>query len=343
MKEFSHNMVPLRPREEGDFFDSEGDRDFFDEGDDYASYYQNLINRNNYSQYKYVQPDKTGHDFLRDMCKVRDIYSSGVSDLNPLTNRALFIISTLNELNVPYKLDIFNRHNSYNFSYNEPKLCNIIVEFKSTSEEPAILFDSHYDVVNINSDNAQDNTASVCNLLHLCKILSKETPNRRTIIVFSSGEECGMLGASHLTTQIKQKEYGEIGISYILELTGLGQACWVDTKNYNAKQDCRAVKRIEEVFGKKKFHHVSTPPSNVGQFRSKGLDAVCIGILPKEDIVAHKLWGICHSNSDSFEKTSRKDMQDFTDVLFQIVQHKSKSEPQPKTIPELSGENTSEA
>jgi acetylornithine deacetylase/succinyl-diaminopimelate desuccinylase-like protein len=263
------------------------------------------------------------------MCRVVDEHSSRTHKLNPITNRAMFIINTLNELGLAYKTDIFNRGSSYSFSFDESKLCNIIVEFASENPEPAILFDAHFDIVNNRSESAQDNTASVCNLLRLCKILSKEKVKRRTIIVFTDAEEISFLGMKNIVKQIKEKKYGEIGISYVLELTGLGTQAWIDSKNTVANKIVKSVERIEEIFGKEKFIHVSTPQSNVIPMRSEGLDAVCIGILPADDLSTHpRLWNICHSSTDTYDKCSQKDMESFVEVLRQIVQGKS----EPKAI-----------
>jgi hypothetical protein len=303
----------------------------YDDYEEYGNYYSGLMEGNSY---KYTPYEKTGHDYLRDLCRTKNVYSSSTHTLNPLSNRALFIIQALNDMNLPYKLDIFNRSYSYCFSFDEPKLCNIIVELPSDSKEPAIVLSAHHDVSNIHCDNAQDNSASVCNLIHLCKILSKEKLNRRVLIVFTDGEECGMMGAKQFVKKAKDKKYGEIEFSLILELTGLGTEFWVDTKNTGGSRNAKSVKRIEEVFGRDKFHHVSTPPSDVGAFRNEFMDASCIGILPKSDLYNHELWRICHSPNDTVDKTEEKDMLAFVEVLRQIIQ--GKPEPtEPKEIKQI--------
>lgn len=290
--------------------------------DEYEEFYAMM------QQPRYIPVEKTGHDYLRNLCEAKNVYSSSTPQLVPITNRVLFIINALNEMKLNYQLDVFGADAYDSHSYSEPKAVNVIVEFKSPFTQPAVVFSAHHDVNNIHSDNAQDNSASVCNLLDLCSRLSKETViQKRTIVVFTDKEECGGVGARRFAKKAKANEYGEIDYIINLELTGLGNKFWVDSNNHGADINSKATQRLVELFGEKMWHHKSTPFSDAMPFRSNGLDAVCIGIVPETDNSDRpKLWGICHSMTDSFDKTNKNDMTEFVNVLFQVVQGKIEEE-----------------
>src|SRR3972149_11235782 len=96
---------------------------------------------------------KTGYEWLDEMRHIRNVHLSYKPSFSPLTNRASFIINVLNELGIPYELDIFDESGDDLFDYSCPKLLNIIVKFSSKIELPAIIFSAHHDISNPNSEN----------------------------------------------------------------------------------------------------------------------------------------------------------------------------------------------
>src|ERR1035437_8634935 len=183
---------------------------------------------------------KTGYELLDVMKDVRNIQSSYKPSYSPLTNRASFIINTLNELGVSYELDIFDAAGYDLYDYTNSKLLNIIVKFGSRSGKPAIVFSAHHDISNPHSENCQDNTASVCNLLHLCAKLKGQAygesknllESRPVIIVFTDREEAGGVGARRMSQRLLRGDFGKFEYVINLELTGLGTSVWADTENF---------------------------------------------------------------------------------------------------------------
>ena len=281
---------------------------------------------------------KTGYELLDVMKDVRNIQSSYKPSYSPLTNRASFIINTLNELGVSYELDIFDAAGYDLYDYTNSKLLNIIVKFGSRSGKPAIVFSAHHDISNPHSENCQDNTASVCNLLHLCAKLKGQAygesknllESRPVIIVFTDREEAGGVGARRMSQRLLRGDFGKFEYVINLELTGLGTSVWADTENFgwhHRDPDVPAsIIKVEEILGLGNFHKVQTPFSDSYIFRRCGIDSVCIGILPIEEVLEieknkgrQDTWSLCHSEQDTIEKCNEKDMMDFTNILERFV------------------------
>jgi hypothetical protein len=268
---------------------------------------------------------KTGHAWLREMIHVRNFSSSLRPHQYPLTNRACFIVSALNQIGVSYSLDIFDERGDEldDYSYNRPKLVNIIARFDSTSGKPAVVFCAHHDISNPRSENCQDNSASVCNLLHLAAKLKAKGKDltRPVIIVFTDKEEFGGIGSGRMSRRILAGDFGPVDYIINLELTGLGTELWLDTLNsgYKGFENSGLKKRFDEVIGKENYHNVSTPFSDAVIFRANGIDCLCIGILPEEELVGEhatkETWWLCHSDEDTIEKTNEKDMCVLVDKL----------------------------
>lgn len=277
---------------------------------------------------------KTGYEWLEDMIHVRNARSSYRPNFSPLTNRAAFIINALNSIGVPCELDIFDDAGYDLYDYERPKLLNIIVKFGSRSGKPAIVFSAHHDISNPNSQNCQDNSASVCNLIHLCAKLKSMAigennniiPERPVIIVFTDKEECGGVGARRMSGRLLRGDFGDIEYLINLELTGLGTAFWIDRENIRRGLEDIAktpsMIKCDEILGLGGYHEVYTPFSDAQIFRRCGIDALCVGILPVEElrgIGRKETWSLCHSETDTIEKCNAKDMADFTDLLERFV------------------------
>lgn len=271
------------------------------------------------------------YDFLIDYSKVFNLYPARVTQHNPFSNKAMYIIDTLNSLGVKSTVDIFNYDGSnliWGSAETEHKLVNIIAEPNPEATGPAIVFCAHHDVMNVRSENCQDNGASVCNLLRLASLIknSKES-HQRVIILFSDCEESGVKGAKRFarkstktkdSSNIKHDIYGEISGVVNLELTGLGDVIWSDCKSN--KFDIELHNKLEAIKGEP-IIKLSTPPSDVIAFRDYDFPAICIGILPTEDVETKKTWRLCHSLEDTLTKCNRKNMEDFTTFLFNLTKN----------------------
>lgn len=267
---------------------------------------------------------KTGYEHLLEMIRIKNVYSTFSPQLNPMTNRFMYVLKELNAMGIKYQVDIFGRDSSTYFSYYDTKLMNVVVEFgQELKEQPAVVFTSHVDVVNIHSENVQDNTASVCNLLHLCEILSKkEIHTQRVIILFNDAEEHGGKGANYFSKQIEKEFYGEIAQIITLELTGLGNKVWCDFDNFKASDEF--IQTIEDVL-EIDLTPVSTPFSDAYIFRRAGFrNSFCIGILPEDELMSGypKTWALCHNIADTIEKANGDDMNNFVNILLKFTNKK---------------------
>jgi len=263
---------------------------------------------------------KTGYEFLRFMCKnVRNRSTAFNSQIEPLTDRATFIVSQLNNMNVQYQVIPFTFSDINMVGYGKEKMANVHVRFPATNPntKKTIIFTAHHDIANSNSENCQDNTASVCNLLHLCSEVSKMKRRKRNIhVVFTDCEEMGGRGAEKLCSMLSANKFGDINIEGIisLELTAVGDKLWVDKAGWGtATENSKLSKKIESLWDLE-FNRFSTPFNESMVIRRNGFDSWCIGILPEEDTENLKNnkwsdnWRLCHSRTDVFENANEEDM-----------------------------------
>lgn len=257
---------------------------------------------------------KTGYEYLVEMIRVKNAYSSFTPVTSPLTNRGSFIVDALNKLGIGYQVHPFDHNGIDLLNFNGPKLINIIVEFKGVNDElPAVMFMAHHDINNPASENCQDNSASVCNLLELCGRLATNTPTRPTWVVFTDKEEFGGIGAKNLSIKVNEGRFPNLQWVINLELTGLGTSMWIDSAS---RPISPLGERFIEIFGADNIHRVNTPFNDAMVLRGFGIDALCVGILPAEEITGRKMtWSLCHRLDDTIDKISSEDMTAFVDKL----------------------------
>jgi hypothetical protein len=271
------------------------------------------------------------YDFLRDYSSVYNLFTASTPQPNPFSNRVMYIIDKLTKMGIKYTVDIFTYDGGNVFwglgDNSTHKLVNIIAEPNPQATGPAMLFIAHHDVANVHSQNAQDNGASVCNLLKLASEVKSSPENlKRTIILFSDSEESGARGARQFAKKVKKNKdilpviehetYGQISAVINLELTGNGSVIWSDCENNKVQEDLHL--SLEQVLGKS-IPKLRTPPSDAIPFRHYNYPVLCIGILPEHDIVQKNTWRICHSINDNIDGCNRENMKDFTDFLFNLT------------------------
>src|SRR3990172_12415244 len=125
-------------------------------------------------------------------------------------------------MGVNYKAIPFAADKIDSFEFGTQKLVNIQVFFPAKGKNKTnetLIFTAHHDIANPDSENCQDNTASVCNLLDLCKKVSEmEIRQKNVYIVFTDCEEIGGKGMNRLLYDIEQRNLN-VDIMLCLELT----------------------------------------------------------------------------------------------------------------------------
>jgi hypothetical protein len=240
---------------------------------------------------------------LRPFCSVKNAGPAYLNGAEP-TPRVRFIIDLLDEMKIPYEID--------SFLFNDINLYNVIL--RGTSKRMVV---AHHDIVNPDSENANDNSASVLNAIYLKSILPEIN------VVLTDAEEVGLRGASHLAEQILAGEFGEIEWVLNLELSGAGGKNFMIGSHKGKLTD-----RIVEMFN---APVVQTPPSDSYAFERYGIDTNVINplsllndgessILSESGYLDNSSWWLCHTMEDTADKLSTKDMYDFVnEVLVPIV------------------------
>jgi len=222
---------------------------------------------------------------------------------------------------------------NFNFNFNAEELLeqgiihdivptyhNIVVKFEASEPtDESIIFTAHHDIVRPDSDNCQDNGASVANLLDLARKLKQEQPDltKNVYIIFLDCEETGGRGASHNATKIKDGKYGEVVFIANSELTAIGESIWmesVDTLESVVYME-KAREYDENIVEKR------CPPSDAMYYRSSGIpQAVCFGILPTEEasLGFPGTWSVCHSPADVF-RADKDNMENYVNFLFSLI------------------------
>lgn len=231
-------------------------------------------------------------------------FANGYMDFPP---RVQFLVQILEKYGINHFVDSFTTdvHSDINFH-------NIVMPGKSS-----YIVTAHHDIVNPESDNANDNSASVINAIYLKSILPEAT------VVLTDCEEVGMYGAKRLAEQILSGLFGEIKGVINLELSGLGgESIMIGDYPGPLKE------KIRVMFGAPVF---STPANDSVIFRREGIDSTVINPLPviSENLSNMKVdggyldnssWGRCHTTRDSLEFISTDDMHKFvTKILVPLI------------------------
>lgn len=201
---------------------------------------------------------------------------------------------------------------------------NIIL--KGTSNKMVV---AHHDIVNPNSDNANDNSCSVINAIALKKL--KPEIN----VCLLDGEEVGGIGSKRVSDQINAGYFGKIKWVLNFELTGKGGKNFF-IGNYPGELFNLIVQKFDPPI-------TQTPFNDSVIFRENGIDSCVINPLPpkkveKEEsgrfnggsgyniitkdgvVLDHSLLFNCHSTEDSLSTISPEDMKEFVEeVAIKIV------------------------
>jgi hypothetical protein len=261
------------------------------------------------------------HNILTEMCKVKNQSSSAKGSYFPITPRVEFIVDTILDLGFHNHLylDVFKDSDNKGLEY-----VNVELSFIANSDinkQDSVIFVAHHDINNPNSDNCQDNTASVSNLLALAnKLFLNKPTNKNVFIVFTDCEEFGGKGAERLSNRILEGNFGNVEYIVNLELTANGSNIWTDSKNFISDSVLlETIKSLEEVTD------VKTPFNDSVIFRKNGFDSVCVGTLTNEDLKDVlgrgfcQTWALCHKMNDTIENANAKEMNNFVEFLFKLI------------------------
>jgi len=235
---------------------------------------------------------------------------------NPVTERVYYITTMLKKMGVEYNLDYFSS-SKYSFG----KYVNVEVVLRGNSSD-TIMYIAHHDINNPNSDNCQDNSASVSILIDLANKLKNKNLNKNVVIVWTDCEEFGGRGASRLADNIKNGKYGNVEYVVNLELTANGTEFWGDV------DDTPLVDKLEIAICNemnKDFFIIDTPFNDSVVLRGRGIDSVCIGTLNEGDMnIAYdrgycNTWRLCHKKHDRFENARGEDMQKVVELLMKLI------------------------
>ena len=259
-------------------------------------------------------------DLLQDFCRIRPEGTWRDNPEDRLPSRAKFIVELAEMLGFETSVDIW--------SVAEKPLYNVHVHGKG----PLMLI-AHHDINNPNSENANDNSASIINALLL------KTRRPHVPLTFTDGEEFGGFGAKRLGHRMLEKSVP--GAPYAravlnLELTGRGGKYFFLGKGLGEDSDLSLF--IQDIFDCPTYH---VPFNDAVILDSMGIDSVVINPLPPL-LESEKTWQVgyndtdpivylgehlnkrvlhlCHSPEDKVKRLSNADMKDFiSDVLEPIV------------------------
>lgn len=287
------------------------------------------------------------YEKINEFCKVKNngnVHKNGDSP----TPRVQFLMNLLESNNIEYVIDKFpiesrisfwdrNKDIDFDFDFDfeeyfrrrkrkrrdefdrrnestESKNYGFNLILKGSSNKMVV---AHHDIVNKDSDNANDNSASVINAIAVKKLI----PDLNVVLL--DGEESGGLGSKRCSTMIKEGYFGNIKWVLNLELTGKGGKYFF-IGNYPGE----LFNHIKSLFE----CPVVDPPFNDSiNFRMNGIDSCVINTLPvaetpssvkwdENTFLDYKMLFNCHSFKDSLSSISTSDMKEFVEnVLVKIL------------------------
>ena len=248
---------------------------------------------------------------ITEFCGVKNLGGAHKNGLSA-PPRVLWIINLLKSNGIEYIIDEWEHPR---FANN--KFYNIILPGNSGKFVTA-----HHDIINIKSDNANDNSASVINAI-MTKVLSPDTT-----VVLLDGEEppMGGVGSQRLSDNIKLGKMGKVDWILNFELTGKGGSRFF-IGNYEGVLN----QHIVNLFN---CPVIQTPFNDASIFVRNGICSTVINPVPAitDGRSSHVKWHDgtpldfsilhnCHSMADSLDTIDVGDMQEFVEqVVVKILE-----------------------
>jgi hypothetical protein len=243
-------------------------------------------------------------------CKVRNRGGAHTNGLETQP-RIDWILDFCKSNGIKYELDVFQ-----NKRFPNNNFYNIILRGSGD-----LLLVAHHDIVRPNSDNANDNSASVINALMVKKLKPSQT------VILLDGEEPPMMGvgSQRLADMINDGKFGSVKSVLNLELTGKGGKHFFIGNHPGPLLDKIKAKFDPPV--------VNVPFNDSDILRRNGIDSVVINPLPPlpegETSIVRTKDGVyldfsmvfnCHTSKDTVATISPEDMKEFTEeVLLKIL------------------------
>lgn len=225
------------------------------------------------------------------VCNKKDIYS----------NRLNYLIGLLTELNIPYFIDTEDLEQNCIYTHN------LILEGKN---EKIIV--AHYDIQNIDSDNANDNSASVINAISLKYLYPEVT------VVLTDCEESPFMGegARLFGYKIGHGKWSNghtlRNIKWILnlELTGIGRNICVSEYRKRKPENGDYLCDIIQKNFNGKIIEMPKSDATILLKRFKDIECVCTYPMINEEMNLEHFKN-CHKEVDSLDTISIDDMEHF--------------------------------
>lgn len=281
------------------------------------------------------------YEKINDFCKVRNLGNCFKNGVEP-TPRVKFLMDLLDSEGIEYELDVFERNSPRNESVdrpvNRPRLRDFQTFRKEKTESKEIIQQpvnkffniimrgssnrmvvAHHDVQNPTTDNANDNSASVINVIATKKL----RPEINAVLL--DGEEVGGIGSNRLGLQIKNGDFGNIEWVLNYELTGKGGKYFF-IGNYPGP----LFDKVKDLFD---CPVVSTPFNDAVILRKHGIDSIVINPIPPltndktsqvqapdGKYLDFSMLFNCHSPKDTLSTISTSDMKEFVEeVVLKIL------------------------
>lgn len=233
---------------------------------------------------------------IEELCKIRN------TKKDPLV-RFRYIKSVLDSLKIEYIIDEIILDKPVG---SREKFYNIYV-FGSSSKYLC----AHHDVIYLKSDNANDNSASIVNMIEY------RLKNPSVNLIITDGEEPPYFGIG-ADAASKYLKGNNISVEWVLnlELTGKGKYFFIDTAK--TKLSSKIIKEFDE----EEYFVIETPFNDSVIFRSHGFDSNVITTVDKDKHgeLDMSILYYSHSPKDSIKTISNKDMKYFREnVLDRIV------------------------
>jgi len=253
---------------------------------------------------------------LHNFCKVRDL------DRKRYSNRAKFLVDLLTRHGIEHKVIRTKSTRYQKYFYN--------IYVFGTSDK---YLSCHYDVVDINVDNANDNSASVINAI------AYKLKNPSINLLITDGEEPPFMGSGATLAAKYLKRLGKpVKWIFNLELTGAGNTFFIDNAKTQLSTCIQA--QFPEAFV------TGTPFNDAMIFRRFGFESnvvTCVNATERPNFPGNWGWRegdeypedavmelvpdmtpLYHSHgpADSVDKMNLDDMRNFVDnVVDVIVKH----------------------
>jgi hypothetical protein len=232
-----------------------------------------------------------------------DNYSDDVT----LTGRVKYILNKLSNYEIEKDIFFNKRHNREYIN---------LYYFKDNGADDTICLLAHHDINNTKSINANDNSASIMNLINLITKYDLNL-NKNILIAFTDAEEIVDVrnnGAYRLGERINNGDFKNVEVAINLELTAFGKNIWYD-------EDTIISPLLKELDSLK----VKIPFNDSISLRACGISSVCLGIVTDDDINQINsngfcdTWRLCHSIEDN--KYDSNDMKILVDKIYNIIKN----------------------